>query len=70
MGKTWETKLRTINGERRKVKVRRINGREQVRVLQHRNTTDKSAGKEKRARRVKGYVNNPDGRRRVNHSRK
>ncbi len=67
MGKTWTERIRKINGERRKVKVRTINGREQVRVLKIRNTTDKNAGKKNRARRVKGHVNYPDGRRGVNH---
>jgi len=67
MGKTWVQRIRKINGERRKVKVRTINGREQVRVLQNRNTTDRNAGKKNRARRVKGHVNYPDGRRGVDH---
>lgn len=67
MGKTWEERIRKINGEHRKVKVRRINGREQVRVLKNRNTTDRNASKKNRARRVKGHANYPDGRRGVNH---
>jgi hypothetical protein len=69
MTKNWVEKMRTIKGERRRVKVRTVNGREQVRVLHKRNTTDRNAGKKNRARRVKGYTNYPDGRRGVNHSR-
>ncbi|MDD5453945.1 MAG: hypothetical protein PHW62_00395 [Candidatus Ratteibacteria bacterium] len=69
MGKTWKDSIRKINGERREVKVRTINGREQVRVKQNRNTTDKSAGKKKGARRVKGHVNYPDNRRGVDYTR-
>lgn len=65
----WTERYRMINGERRKVKVRRINGREQVRVLHNRNATDANASKKNRARRVKGQVNYPDNRRGVNHPR-
>ena len=40
---TWKRKYRKIDGENRLVKVRRIAGREQVRVVGHRNLTDKTA---------------------------
>lgn len=57
----WKVKLRRVNGKRKYVKVRRHpDGREQVRVLGHRNLTDAEVRPALRKRRVKGYINFTD----------
>lgn len=60
IGSTWTKRYRVINGSRRQVWVRKINGREQVRVKKNRNTTDRTTSKVNRKRRVPNYVNFPD----------
>lgn len=69
IGRSWSYRLYKIDGKKRKVKVRKIGGRTQVRVVNKLNLTDKTARKRGR-RRKKGYVNNPDRRKRRNHPRK
>jgi hypothetical protein len=55
----WRRTVRKIAGERRQVKVRTRAGKEQVRVIGHRNLTDKTARKLGRKRR-KGYYSSTD----------
>ena len=43
IGRSWKKRIRKINGERRFVKVRKRAGKEQVRILNVRNLTDKTA---------------------------
>lgn len=62
MGRAWKYTTRKIRGEKRKVKVRKHMGKEQVRMVGVRNLTDKEAKREHpKSKRVKGYVNNTDG---------
>jgi len=56
----WTERYRMINGERRLVKVRKIAGREQIRIPGVRNTTDKNASRRNRKQRTKDYRNHPD----------
>ena len=56
IGKSW-TIRRYADGD---MKVRKVNGVIQKRVLDHRNYKDASRRPELRARRVKGHVNYPD----------
>jgi CTP:phosphocholine cytidylyltransferase-like protein len=55
IGKSWTKRIRKIDGKRRKVKVRKIGGREQIRMFGVRNLTDKSAKKIKRYRKKRYY---------------
>ena len=59
IGKTWKRKYRSINGERRLVKVKKSRGKYQVRLVGNRNLTDKTARKYGRKRKA-GYYSSTD----------
>jgi CTP:phosphocholine cytidylyltransferase-like protein len=61
IGKSWTKRIRKIDGKRRKVKVRKIGGREQIRMFGVRNLTDKSAKKIKRYRKKRYYSSTDSG---------
>lgn len=57
----WKRKYRMINGKKRLCKVRSVAGKEQVRIVGHRNLTDKTARKVGRSRKS-GYYSATDKR--------
>ena len=70
IGSSWVKRRRKINGKMKWVKVRKVNGKEVVRMIGVRNTTDRAVSKKKRKARKKNYANTTDGAKRVSHRRK
>jgi len=63
MTRAWTYTKRKINGKMRNVKVRTHMGKPQVRMVGVRNLTDSARRRiDPKAKRVKGYVNETDGR--------
>ncbi len=61
MTKTWRRTVRKLRGEQRQVKVRTSAGKEQVRVIGHRNLTDKTAIRQGRSRKKFHYSSTDKG---------